>query len=346
MRIRELTAVAGLAMSLAGAATAAPPKYVVVVDSGNDGAGLFDASTGESVDGAWIRYSDWGLDTVAGTPKDAIRVGNQLWISDQIQDAIHRFTLDPFAPQYLGSIRAGIDNIRGMEFRDGVVYVCNAGTSNGAPGPALVLFNRSGVNLGYFTVGDPFDVMYQPSTGELLVTNIAEESVDRYSLAGTFLGLYHDSDGVNGIDFPQQAAVDPSGTNDIYVAGFSLPTGIYGYKNGAQTAFVPIGGPRGIAPIADDQFLFTAGDTVYVLDPATGLTEAVYSDSNGSFQYANVITFYCPADVNADGFVNGDDYDAFASAFDVADAEADFNGDGFVNGDDYDAFASAFDGGC
>ncbi|NUQ51995.1 MAG: hypothetical protein HUU19_04780 [Phycisphaerales bacterium] len=54
----------------------------------------------------------------------------------------------------------------------------------------------------------------------------------------------------------------------------------------------------------------------------------------------------CPADFNRDGFVNGDDYDAFASLFDVADPGADFNHDGFVNGDDYDAFASRFDVGC
>ncbi len=55
---------------------------------------------------------------------------------------------------------------------------------------------------------------------------------------------------------------------------------------------------------------------------------------------------YCPGDFNLDGFVNGDDYDAFASYFDIADRCADFNGDGFVNGDDYDAFASYFDAGC
>ncbi|MBL8759928.1 MAG: hypothetical protein JNL50_01365 [Phycisphaerae bacterium] len=55
---------------------------------------------------------------------------------------------------------------------------------------------------------------------------------------------------------------------------------------------------------------------------------------------------FCDADVNFDGFVNGDDYDAFAVAFDAAVAAADFNGDGFVNGDDYDAFAIAFDVGC
>ncbi|MFO0833929.1 MAG: hypothetical protein U0638_03085 [Phycisphaerales bacterium] len=54
----------------------------------------------------------------------------------------------------------------------------------------------------------------------------------------------------------------------------------------------------------------------------------------------------CPADFNHDGFVNGDDYDAFAVLFDAADPGADFNHDGFVNGNDYDDFAGAFDAGC
>ncbi|MCC6970986.1 MAG: hypothetical protein IT434_12275 [Phycisphaerales bacterium] len=56
--------------------------------------------------------------------------------------------------------------------------------------------------------------------------------------------------------------------------------------------------------------------------------------------------FNCPPDVNSDGFVNGDDYDAFASAFESGDDFADFNEDGFVNGDDYDMFASEFEMGC
>ena len=54
----------------------------------------------------------------------------------------------------------------------------------------------------------------------------------------------------------------------------------------------------------------------------------------------------CTADFNHDGFVNGDDYDAFASLFESADLGADINHDSFVNGDDYDAFASAFEAGC
>ncbi|MFO0833490.1 MAG: GC-type dockerin domain-anchored protein [Phycisphaerales bacterium] len=58
------------------------------------------------------------------------------------------------------------------------------------------------------------------------------------------------------------------------------------------------------------------------------------------------IGYVCSADFNLDGFVNGDDYDAFASLFESGDIGADVNHDGFVNGDDYDAFASSFEAGC
>ncbi|MBL8761522.1 MAG: VCBS repeat-containing protein [Phycisphaerae bacterium] len=68
-------------------------------------------------------------------------------------------------------------------------------------------------------------------------------------------------------------------------------------------------------------------------------------DSNVVSIYEN-LTPPCPADVNEDGFVNGNDFDQFASWFDAGSALSDFNGDGFVNGNDYDEFAQAFDLGC
>ncbi len=54
----------------------------------------------------------------------------------------------------------------------------------------------------------------------------------------------------------------------------------------------------------------------------------------------------CVADLNNDGFVNGDDYDLFAELFEVGDLGADLNNDAFVNGDDYDLFAEHFEIGC
>lgn len=64
------------------------------------------------------------------------------------------------------------------------------------------------------------------------------------------------------------------------------------------------------------------------------------------FDGAQVWVVYCAADVNGDGFVNGDDFDNLASAFENGEPLGDFNGDGFINGDDFDQFASAFEEGC
>lgn len=60
----------------------------------------------------------------------------------------------------------------------------------------------------------------------------------------------------------------------------------------------------------------------------------------------DVVVVYCAGDVNSDGFVNGDDFDDLASAFENGEPLGDFNGDGFINGDDFDEFASAFEEGC
>ncbi len=54
----------------------------------------------------------------------------------------------------------------------------------------------------------------------------------------------------------------------------------------------------------------------------------------------------CPSDFNQDGFVSGDDFDAFVDAFVAGDIAADFDDDGFVTADDYDAFVGAFFAGC
>lgn len=54
----------------------------------------------------------------------------------------------------------------------------------------------------------------------------------------------------------------------------------------------------------------------------------------------------CPADFDHDGFVTGDDFDAFVAAFELGDPAADFDGDTFVTGDDFDAYVAAFEAGC
>ncbi len=117
-----------------------------------------------------------------------------------------------------------------------------------------------------------------------------------------------------------KALVDPEG---LYLtqAPFADPTGATGL---ALDPGGPLAGVRKRLAIAT----------------TLGINGVAYSGTYGAYQDA------CAADLNNDGFVNGDDYDFFAGAFDEGSPDADFNHDGFVNGDDYDAFAVAFEAGC
>lgn len=54
----------------------------------------------------------------------------------------------------------------------------------------------------------------------------------------------------------------------------------------------------------------------------------------------------CPADANADGFIDGADYGSFVEQFESGADSADFNGDGFLDLFDYIDFVAAFEKGC
>jgi len=86
----------------------------------------------------------------------------------------------------------------------------------------------------------------------------------------------------------------------------------------------------------DDQTLWFIGEIQLGETPET----SYWATEIGTF------ALRCPGDFNADGFVNGDDYDAFVIAFEAGSILADFNSDGFVNGDDFDGYAAAFEAGC
>lgn len=54
----------------------------------------------------------------------------------------------------------------------------------------------------------------------------------------------------------------------------------------------------------------------------------------------------CPGDYDNNGFVNGDDFDAYVIEFESGNAAADYDNNCFVNGDDFDAFSLRFELGC
>lgn len=92
----------------------------------------------------------------------------------------------------------------------------------------------------------------------------------------------------------------------------------------------------------------------YYTTPTTRYHLTIQPDANGDVEF-NVAAPYCcveryhvpcAADFNLNGFVDGDDSDAYFVKFTQGCEQADFDDNGFVNGDDFDLFAQRFTEGC
>ena len=281
-------------LALAGLPLAASAQDLMVVDSTADAVLLVSGFDGSLINPSFIDL------TVAGssTPKEALVVGNEIWVSDQLQDKLMRFSLD--GTTYLGDVTGPLDNIRGFEVVGSQVYVSNAGTGNGAPGDAVVVFDTAGNLITSWPCDDPFDVL--DYNGQLMIADIAGEDLDLHAYDGTFITTFHDSDGVTGLDFPEQIHHAPGG--HVLVAGFSSPSGVYEYDStGAQVAYhdtVALGGDDGLRaayPLGNGHILYTTGSGLYRLDPV-GMTTTQLLSIGG--QYINAFgepgSAYCFGD--------------------------------------------------
>ncbi|MEL6351882.1 MAG: hypothetical protein AAFR58_08960 [Cyanobacteria bacterium J06627_28] len=278
-------------------------SFLMIPDSVSDRILLFDSIDGSLIDDNFIDGSeDTGLG-IFRTPLNAIQVNQEIWVSDQVADALFRFDLQG---EYLGVVgdadgdgdTDGLDNIRGIEFINGQIYVANSGDGNDAPGDGevVVVFDPSGNNLGFFDTGDPYDI--RAFNGELLISDVNRDSdggedIDRYSIDGinsTLLGTFHESDGEAGVDFAQQITLRES-TSTVLVGGFSAPGGIYEYDvTGAQVGF--FGADEGFAnrlraayELGNGNIIWSGGDGVIVTNPETGEdADVTYTVDNLGFR--------------------------------------------------------------
>ncbi|MFO0835122.1 MAG: hypothetical protein U0638_09140 [Phycisphaerales bacterium] len=154
---------------------------------------------------------------------------------------------------------------------------------------------------------------------------------------------------IGRIDCAGGISMGATGVIEIDLASASSRDSIQG------SGGLELGGKLRVRFLNNYQLPFNQKYTMISVGTRTGEFDTIELPPNGqlpgklAIRYVGntvVLGRYCPADVNWDGFVNGDDYDAFAELFDIADPAADFNADGFVNGNDYDEFADHFDTGC
>jgi hypothetical protein len=354
-------------IALACASRTHAQEVIAAIDSSNDRVVLLDAATGDVLNGAFITDANDSLTYDFQTPRGITQVGNEVWVTEQLGNAIYRFAM-PASPSefatYVGRIVTGVDNVRGINFINGKVYVANAGNSNGAPGPAILVFNPDGSFDSSFPTIDPYDVIGWD--GKLMVTDINNDDLLLYTFNGTLDSTFHNSDGVTGIDFAQQLDVAPTGaggTLEVWCAGFTPPGGIYRYNaNGTQAAYstVAAGGARGVRALSSNAFIFTDGTGLYRRTSAPLATETL---SLGSFQGTGRLSFpiipVCDSvDFNNDTLTpDSGDLDDFLAVFSGGPTacssfpvpgcnDLDFNNDGlFPDAADLDAFISRLGGG-
>ena len=285
----KLAVVVGASTALFSAA-GAQAQFLLVPNfsSGKQSIALFNSTNGALINPKFI-VGD--ANNVFSSPREAIEVGHQIWICDQVANKVFRYDLDTnsFLPAITGNATNNLSNIRGMELVGNTMYVANAGTGFGN---AIVTIDVPTATVtGSFAVTSglaPWDV--QAYNGNLLVSNYSSSSsgnsrIDVYSTGGAFLSnLVLTTNNQGGLFGPQQITVE--GNGNLLVGGFSgsplTASGVYEYTGaGSNVGFYASGlGPRGGYRLGNGNIMYTKGDGVWSWDPVQNLGTSLWTGLN------------------------------------------------------------------
>ncbi len=336
-----------LAAGLAPSAMAQSCHQVVVASNASDNLlafnadGTFDHVVSPSFGGNC--YMTYGPD------------GN-IYVSDTDTDAIYRFDGRSLAPMgvFVSPASAGLNDPQGLCFGpDGNLYV----TSVGQGTPKVLRFNGgTGAFIDYFVLVAapvPGGITFGPDGNLYYVCNTCQDVQLYNGQTGQYLGLFVKGQQADSPKRPRGLCFGPDG--NLYITCASTDDCIRRY-DGHTGAFIDIFAIGGLNDPLDLAFtpwgtLLVSGslsNNVQEFNAFTGALIGTFAapGEGGTGAPSGLLVLRAPADLNHDGFVNGDDYDLFASYFESANTAADFNHDGFVNGDDFDAFAEHFEEGC
>jgi len=235
---------------------------------------MFDDQSGALIEADWL--TDVGaVGWVFSTPKEAMLIDQEVWVADQVADAIHRFDLDR---NFLGSITAHadggtLDNVRGLGFDGTTVYQTVYPSTTSRRG--VVWYDTSGTPLGWHALNASlFDV--EPFQGDLLYSNETTDDIERRTTTGMLLGVF-----APNVIFPGQVArlADDSvlAVSSISTAGVE---GVYHFNSdGSLRTFIDTEPLEEMVP----RSAYLLGDGGYLIGTSTGVYKAVYNGSSYNF---------------------------------------------------------------
>jgi len=253
---------AALAICLLGSTAAQAATVLLIPESSNDTVGMYSA-----LDGSYMGDLI-GPQASLSTPINAVQGDDgNIYVSDQIGDSISVFNqsgdlLRSFPDPSDTNV---LDNVRGITFRDGVLFATVGGGGNGS---AIARFDpATGAFLGNFiepNVGNlesPFDIFFL-DTGEALVGGINSDNLALFDENGTFIRNV-----LTGTPFPEQIEQLDNG-NMIY-ADFLLNAVREFDMMGNIVSECGLSGARGVYGLGNGQVLATNGSGVTSIDMAT-----------------------------------------------------------------------------
>lgn len=278
LRVLLVVAAVGVLVTSASA-----EGLLLIPDSGNDNVWAFDPFDGSVVNNNFIPAD--GRMSLPLTPVDSGH--GSILLSDQNADAIFEYGYDGSYIQTIAdNPTSGIDNVRGITVYNDQIYACVDG---GTTPDSVQRFNMDGSGQTTWAtgIGSPWYIKFRDN--DALVSNSTGDLIERFDLAGNMLTPFHDSDGITGIDFPQQLFEMDSG--NIYAAGFSVPAGIYEYDSaGTELNYFNIDlAIRGVWELDNGKLLFTGGTRVGTYDLTTGEVFDVVNELGASFRHVGYI---------------------------------------------------------
>jgi hypothetical protein len=261
----------------AGGGGAAPEPEVEVLlipDSIEDAIGVYDPATGAYL-GDFVPPKTGMEPWSFALPNNAVQgPDKRIYVSDQSSDAVFCFEQDGSFHGVFADDSDGLDNVRGIDFRDGELFV----SLSPAGGQAVVArFSATGNRLADFIndSSDPFDIFFLDDSSMLLANVSSPDDVRRYNALGAFQAT------VVTTDFPQQIQQLPNG--NLVAAGwdeyleFALDGSVM--RTVAVTNTKP---GRGIYPLSNGFWLVASAGGVDVVNPNTEVVEQAIR-ATGSF---------------------------------------------------------------
>jgi len=348
--------------AIGGTALLTPDNANLFIVSVNPATGALTQFTTKP-QGRWLELSNTIDSSTVGVLRHAMQIGSEVWVTDQLSNAIYRYSAQQEKPRFLGTLTSVI-NPRGMGVVNDNVWVASGGVGTAG---GIARLDPAGNLIGTFDAQDPFAV-FALDPDSVLTSNIQQNRLDRFQSTGSIGASSGVWSGSSLIDFPMQIGRWNEGGQDrIVTVGFSGDNpGLYVY-DAATGAFVKrlstiiilpdvtLINPRGFAPMTNGELLWTGSQGVFALSTTAWTSRVVYTGENFACGYVGAIDFakYCAGDINNDRFVDDADFSLFVVAYNEllcptlesgypAGCPSDLNGDGFVDDQDFSIFATAY----